>query len=339
MTKTPSDEDNQAAREFALPMTRYLDKRLDNDRCIILGTGNPQICHIVPWSANSEESHRARMHKLFPAAISVLFPRDVSRDDVVYNRPDEDVVIKNNDIDVGEGSTDEDDFVTSESKRRRKLPYRWKLQLDYRLYFSSKVSISDRAWNAVGMNKLYHAWWGAGYFALKPVSIVSFPPQTGRQDDEISAQVGGKGKEKDVQQRGTTYLRIKLQCHWMPRRKEDSKGAPPLDIENLQTPDQVQSMLGKTYGDADPGNPVWSEHQRLSMNDMTQTGDIFYVTVKLRHVYRMFLAFKLQWHIIKVFSLAGGAEALDDVDDDPKYLNADLVFPGMAINFAELLKA
>lgn len=62
-------------------------KRLDNSQCILLGTGNPKLYHIVPWNTNSKETQRARIHKYFPAVITLLFPRNCARGSTAYDQP------------------------------------------------------------------------------------------------------------------------------------------------------------------------------------------------------------------------------------------------------------
>ena len=52
----------------------------------------------------------------------------------------------------------------------------------------------------------------------------------------------------------------------------------------------------------------------------------------------MLAAFKLQWATIMIYSIAGGAESLKDVGDDPDYLDENLEWLGCALPMiAELL--
>jgi hypothetical protein len=52
----------------------------------------------------------------------------------------------------------------------------------------------------------------------------------------------------------------------------------------------------------------------------------------------MVTAFELQWASIKIYSIAGGAEALKDVGDHPDYLDEDLEWIGCPRpSFRELL--
>ncbi|KAK5651008.1 hypothetical protein OQA88_2686 [Cercophora sp. LCS_1] len=45
----------------------------------------------------------------------------------------------------------------------------------------------------------------------------------------------------------------------------------------------------------------------------------------------MILAFNVQWALVKLLAMAGGAEALDDVPYDPDFLDEDWEFPGATI--------
>ena len=299
-------------------------KMLDKHRCILLGTGHPEVCHIVPWSTNSEERHRERMYKYFSSAIATLFSPDRARNDVIYTRPDE----GGDDDDVLMG--DDDDEVVAPPVNPR-ASYQHRLMLDSRTYFASKVGVSDRAWNAALMNGLNHTLWGEGYFALKPISIEPCPAGTYPEDD-----VRPSRKAKSIER--PTYSRVKVQFYWMLRRGDYPEKTPLLDLESLKTPGGVRSMLGRTYGDADPNNPVYAQHRAVSLNHMIQTGDVFYVPVETRYAHRMFLAFTIQWYAIRVFSLAGGAESLEDVDDDPEYLDANLLWPETALSMEDLLE-
>ena len=87
-------------------------------------------------------------------------------------------------------------------------------------------------------------------------------------------------------------------------------------------------MLGTTYGDLDPRNPVFAESRQLSLCHHLRTGDIFRVKVELRLAERMLIAFKLQWATIKIYAIAGGAESLKDVGDHPDYLDENLEWLG-----------
>lgn len=44
---------------------------------------------------------------------------------------------------------------------------------------------------------------------------------------------------------------------------------------------------------------------------------------------KMMMAFDLQWALIKLLAISGGAEALDDVPDDPEFLDESWRFPGL----------
>ncbi len=55
----------------------YLEKRneLDSHRCVITGTRDPHVCHIVPYAANATENGRLRWKKVLTASMR-LFMQD-----------------------------------------------------------------------------------------------------------------------------------------------------------------------------------------------------------------------------------------------------------------------
>ena len=129
------------------------------------------------------------------------------------------------------------------------------------------------------MDAQLHKWWREGFFAFDPLSI----------DHDFIFKDDTK-----------TYTRIKLQFHWMPRRNDPGAKAPPLKISKLsQSREALSAMLGKTYGDLDPNNPIFAEDRQVSVCHHLRTGDIFYVKVEHRLADRMLTPFKLQWAVIK----------------------------------------
>ena len=175
-----------------------------------------------------------------------------------------------------------------------------------RKIFSSKAGVSDRSWNQISLDRQLHCWWGEGYFAFKPLGV------DGTIIEGLDAKNGDPAR----------YTRVKLQFHWMPRRKDIGMKAAPLDISYKEVrPQDFSDLCNKTYGDleTDDSNPVFAQDRRCSVSHLVQTGDIFYVKVKSQFAKRMLAAFQIQWAAIKILSLAGGVEALDDVGDHPKY--------------------
>ena len=47
--------------------------KLDNYRCVILHTGDPEMCHIVPLSANSNKKNTVMLGRYFWEAMGCLF--------------------------------------------------------------------------------------------------------------------------------------------------------------------------------------------------------------------------------------------------------------------------
>lgn len=157
------------------------------------------------------------------------------------------------------------------------------------------------------MDAQLHKWWREGFFAFDPLSI----------DHDFIFKDDTK-----------TYTRIKLQFHWMPRRKDPDAKAPPLKISKLsQSREALSAMLGKTYGDLDPNNPIFAEDRQVSVCHHLRTGDIFYVKVEHRLADRMLTPFKLQWAVIKIYAVAGGVESLRDVGEHLAFLGPDLEWP------------
>ncbi|KAK3366619.1 hypothetical protein B0T24DRAFT_708842 [Lasiosphaeria ovina] len=124
----------------------------------------------------------------------------------------------------------------------------------------------------------------------------------------------------------TRYTRVKLQFHWMPRRKDIASTATPLDISKNARPQDFSDLFGKTYGDLETSglNPVFAQDRQSSLSHRVQTGDIFYVKFEHHYAERMLSDFRIQWAAIKISSLAVGAESLDDVGDSADYLDKNL---------------
>jgi hypothetical protein len=280
--------------------------RLDNHRCVVLGTGNAEICHIIPFSANSKDEYRVRFRKYFGSALPCMFSDALEQHD-------------DSGDDSGDSSGDDEMDLDSED-----LDPLTKFTLQCRDVFASKPGISDRAWNQISLNRQLHKWWSEGFLAFEPLYI--------DYDFTFKGDTPSVGAPK-------TFTRIKLQFHWMPRRKDLGSEAPTLEIsKKSQNREALSSILGKTYGDLDPANPVFAENRQISICHHLQTGDIFYVNVEYRCADRMLAAFKLQWATIMIYSIAGGAESLKDVGDHPDYLDENLEWLGCPLpTIADLL--
>ena len=130
---------------------------------------------------------------------------------------------------------------------------------------------------------------------------------------------------------------LKLQFHWMPRQNDLLRG-----ISDDVSPQELSTTVGKTYGDldlTDSLNPVFALDRRSSISHHVQTGDILYVKVEPRYAERMLAAFRIQWAVIKILAMAGGAESLDDVGDHPDYLDENLNWLGdSGLTIPELFK-
>jgi len=287
---------------------------LDDYRCVVLGTGNPEICHIIPFSINDKEKSRVEFRKYLAVAATCIYykkpelagdpesiPEDVDAGDVDENLTDDDMDVDSNSM--GGGLDDDEDMPTPMEL--------WAIHC--RKIFSSKIGVSDRSWNEISLNRQLHNWWSEGYFAFKPLGI----------DGKII---------KGLSPNGVTahYTRVKLQFHWMPRRKDIASTATPLDISENVRPQDFSDLFNKTYGDLETNklNPVFAQDRQSSVSHCVQTGDIFYVKVEHRYAERMLSTFRIQWAAIKILSLAGGAESLDDVGDSPDYLDENLNWMG-----------
>jgi len=279
---------------------------LDDNRCVVLGTGNPEVCHIIPYSVNDSEESRVKFNQYIAVGAQSLYYKtpELPRDTIyVAGSSDDD------EMDVDIDSTAEE--LSIDEPNPADL---WALYCRKR--FAARVGASDKSWNEISLNSQLHAWWSEGYFAFKPLGI------DGTIFDGVNAK-GHPGK----------YTRVKLQFHWMPRRKDiGMKATTTLDASKEARPQDYTDLFNKTYGDPDTDglNPVFAQDRRISVSHVIETGDIFYVKVESRYAERMLTAFRIQWASIRIFSLAGGAESLDDVGDHPDYLDENFEWMGYA---------
>lgn len=304
------DEDAKAERRM-----------LDQNRCVILGTGNPEVCHIVPFSIGSNEEHRCKFRDYIGPGISCIFsetptwvdgPPDTGLHSIFSEGAGEDD--ETEDDLIREDDEMEDDMISEE-------PPSSLFAIRCRKIFTSKIGVSDKSWNEICLNRQLHNWWGRGYFAFKPLGI------DGKFQVTLTSPKG----------HSVTYTQIKLQFHWMPRQNDLLRG-----ISEDVSPQELSSTVGKTYGDldlTDSMNPVFALDRPSSVSHHVQTGDIFYVKVEPRYAERMLAAFRIQWAAIKNLAMAGGAESLDDVGDHPDYLDKNLKWLGYrGLTIPELIK-
>lgn len=101
--------------------------RLNKYRCIILRTGNAEVCHIVPFSVNSKEEYRSKMAEYFTRTMGCMFHFAPG-----YNK--ETMDIDNDDPEAWEEPLDK--FTT----KCRKI-------------FTLMTDISDKTWNEISLNR------------------------------------------------------------------------------------------------------------------------------------------------------------------------------------------
>lgn len=289
-------------------------RMLDGNRCIILGSGRPDVCHILPFSLNAKEEQRRKLRGYLGPAIFCIFsetpkwvdgPAEISPD----NLPEGSETGSEMEVD------DDAEIVDVISKESPDTLF----AIFCRKIFASRTGVSDKAWNEICLSPQLHDWWGQGFFALEPLGV----------DGKFQSQV--TNDEGHV----TTYTRIKVQFHWMPRHNDLSR-----TISQGISAEALSSLVGKTFGDldrTDDSNPVFKLDRNVSLSHWVETGDIFYVKVEFRCADRMLAAFQIQWAAINILAMAGGAAALDDVGDHPDYLDEDLHWLG-DLKMSELMK-
>ncbi|KAK0638498.1 hypothetical protein B0T16DRAFT_421266 [Cercophora newfieldiana] len=167
--------------------------------------------------------------------------------------------------------------------------------------FCSELGCSDKAWNMVCLNRQLHDWWGRAQIGFRPLGIID----------------GDNTEEKKVQ----------VQLYWMPTNLRSNRAAVPYEatvlprdvdklkdrLNEIHTRPQAAAETGGRYavcrtalGDQSlPGHPV-------------MTGDIFEWSVKTADAWKMKRAFELQWALIRIVAIAGGAgpATLDEDDED-----------------------
>ena len=139
--------------------------------------------------------------------------------------------------------------------------------------FTGGLGVSDKLWNMVSLNPQLHVWWGKAYFGFKCLGILP--------GDEPS---------------------VRVQFVWMPRAttmwQEDCRDEDELrvHITNNRSPLVEQGVAAFRLS----GRPL-------------STGDVFNIPVaKADAKKKMKMAFDLQWALIRIAALTGGAN-VDDV--------------------------
>ncbi|KAI3329130.1 hypothetical protein HD806DRAFT_519416 [Xylariaceae sp. AK1471] len=145
---------------------------------------------------------------------------------------------------------------------------------------ANEVGGSDKAWNLLCLNQQLHFWWGKPYFGLKYL------------ESEMSTE------NPDV-----TIITIQFQ--WLPKlqsriplQRDAEYIKRFLESETVPKGGVIKAFRGS-------GHPV-------------QTGDTFRIKVSTTDADKMRQALNLQWALVRIAALTGGAEALelDDNDND-----------------------
>ena len=157
---------------------------------------------------------------------------------------------------------------------RPSLPLLLDKDADTRLLpnFTGGVGVSDKLWNMVSLNPQLHVWWGKAYFGLKCLGILP-------------------DKEESL---------VRVQFVWMPR-------VASMWREDDRDEDELRAYL---TNDRSPLVKQGVAAFHLSGRPLS-TGDIFDIPVAKADAKKMKMAFDLQWAMIRIAALTGGA----DVDD------------------------
>jgi len=240
----------------------YAEKRrhLDGHRCVLMGTRDAQVCHIVPFAANATEDGRIRWNKVIRASIRLF----------LQERPG---------VDFG-------------------------AEARIHSLFGFEQGVSDRHWNTISLTPTMHDWWGRGYFGLKYI---------GTNDANV--------QDPDA------VVTLRIQFHWMPwRRRELGQKPAPLG----RTKEDILAAIPTSCGKPSSwqGEPMVAM-SRPETGFSLETGDVFGVHIPRRHMEKMVEAFRVQWALVKLLAMAGGAEAAVDYPDDPEFLDENWELPGL----------
>ncbi|KAK4448726.1 hypothetical protein QBC34DRAFT_464486 [Podospora aff. communis PSN243] len=287
-------------------MTEKRKRRIiDNHRCVLTHWELPAVCSIIPSGLNSREPARLKLRSYLGPAISCIFTETPTWIDGPPE-PDPDGDFKFEDPPITE--EDEMDITVTAQDPPSDL-----FALFCRKVFASSARVSKNSWNEISLEPKLLTYWEQGFFALKPLGI------DGKLRDEVPDAKGNR----------TVQTRVKVQFYWMPQQRGSR-----LRIDNDTTAEEVLGIIRKTYGvldhPADERNPVFSQdhNHRSSPAHLLEDGYVFYLPVAMQYADRMLAALHVQWAVTKVFALAKGAEALDDVGDHPEYLDKNLDWIG-----------
>jgi hypothetical protein len=179
--------------------------------------------------------------------------------------------------------------------------------------FTFEQGVSDRHWNCISLSPAIYDWWGRGYCGLKYL---------GTNDTNI--------QDPDA------IVALRIQFHWMPwRHREVGQKPTPLG----RTKQSIIAAFPESATASYLGNPKsWRGEPIVAVSRpetgfTLETGDIFKVSIQRRHMEKMIDAFRVQWAIIKLLAMAGGAEAVEDYPDHPEFLDEDWQLPGPRAEF------
>ncbi|KAK4205953.1 hypothetical protein QBC37DRAFT_242029, partial [Rhypophila decipiens] len=131
--------------------------------------------------------------------------------------------------------------------------------------------ISDRPWNQIRLDKAPSMLWGELRFGLKFLDV----------------DLDGIDKRLSYD----TVVRLKLQFHWMPRRKDESFWKP-----DIRTKEAILEQFDGTWGD--DGNHGLNGR-------VPKSGDIIWVPVKYRDEELMKYAIQIRWALTQIAAIAG----------------------------------
>ncbi|KAK0613939.1 hypothetical protein B0T14DRAFT_290682 [Immersiella caudata] len=183
--------------------------------------------------------------------------------------------------------------------------------------FTPERDVSDKHWNSILFSPTLHNWWGRGYFGLKYIEAVKANVQ----------------HPKDI-------VTLRLQFHWMSSKqrgpRSELKGSP-------RSREHMEADLTLSYPYC--GTPESREQQepivaisRPETGFNVETGNNFEFHVPKQHMEKMIEAFRVQWTLIKIVAMAGGAdaEAVQGAPEHPDFLDEDWSLPGIKAGFAGL---